>query len=42
MFPSDFANMHRGVSPAESTKYIVTGWIHQPINPEFTPVGKQP
>ena len=36
-FPSDLANMHRGVAPEESTKYIVTGWIHQPINPEFTP-----
>jgi hypothetical protein len=31
-FPSDFANMHRGVSPVESTKYIVTGWIHQPLS----------
>ena len=37
MFPSDFSNMHRGVSPETSTKYIVTGWVHQPINPEFTP-----
>ena len=35
-FPSDFANMHRGVSPETSTKYIATGWIHQPIDPEFT------
>ena len=41
-FPSDFANMHRGVSPETSTKYIVTGWIHQPINPEFTFQGQRP
>lgn len=37
VFPSDFANMHRGVSPEKETKYIVTGWFHQPINPQFTP-----
>ena len=29
-FPSDYANMHRGVSP-QTTKYLVTGWVHQPI-----------
>jgi hypothetical protein len=42
VFPSDFANMHRGVSPETSTKYIVTGWMHQPLDPEFTPAGRQP
>lgn len=35
-FPAEFSNMHRGVSP-ETTKYLVTGWIHQPISPGFTP-----
>jgi hypothetical protein len=41
MFPADFSNMHRGVSP-EIPKYIVTGWISQPINPEFTPAAHRP
>ena len=35
-FPSEFSAMHRGVSPVTDTKYLVTGWTHQPINPEFT------
>lgn len=37
-FPSEFSNMHRGVAPETDTKYIVTGWMHQPIHPEFTPM----
>lgn len=37
VFPSDFTAMHRGVSPETETKYIVTGWFHQPIHPQFTP-----
>lgn len=37
-FPAEFSNMHRGVSPETDTKYIVTGWMHQPIHPEFTPM----
>jgi hypothetical protein len=41
VFPADFANMHRGVSPVADTKYLVTGWIYQPIDPEFTPSAKR-
>lgn len=38
IFPSEFSAMHRGVSPVSDTKYIVTGWTHQPIHPDFTPM----
>ncbi len=41
-FPADFANMHRGVASEDHTKYIVTGWIYQPIDPRFTPQANQP
>lgn len=37
-FPAEFSNMHRGVAPETDTKYIVTGWMHQPIHPKFTPM----
>ena len=36
MFPADFSVCHRGVSPEKETKYIVTGWFHQAIDPKFT------
>lgn len=36
MFPSDYQTVHRGVSPASETKYIVTGWIHEPLDQRFT------
>jgi hypothetical protein len=33
IFPSDLSVYHRGVPPVSETKYVVTGWFNQPLDP---------